>query len=162
MYTSFQKVLKSSPLLFIIEGLIMCEKLLDEVELCLFEWLHTKLMYGWPGFNLSHKLPFFTYNLWCNKKQSGKKTKFDVNGTPNCYYNTLVSPARFWLAISMQLILACCVSLTSYLRTIIFLYVGLTSYLQTIGLYMQKWRHLIHCPAVWSVLSWRSSAQEYA
>ena len=37
------------------------------------------------------------------------------------FYYTLVSPARFWLAISTQLILACSVSLTSYLQTIDFI-----------------------------------------
>ena len=50
------------------------------------------------------------------------------------YYYTLVSPARFWLAISTQLISACCVSLKSYLQTVDFIHVELTSYRQTIVL----------------------------
>ena len=56
----------------------------------------------------------------------------------NWFYYTLVSQARFRLAISTQLILACSVSLTSYLQTVNFVYVKVMSYLQTIVLCMQK------------------------
>ena len=77
----------------------------------------------------------------------------------NGYYYTLESLSQFWLATSTQLILAGCVSVTSYLQTIVFIHLEVTSYLQTIVSCMKKWRHLTRLTAVWVILSWRSRHQ---
>ena len=61
------------------------------------------------------------------------------------FYYTLESLSQFWLVTSTQLIPAGCVSVTSYLQTIV--------------LSMQKWRYLTRQTAVWAILSWRRRHQ---